>query len=738
MRERLQIAVLALSILTLPLQSQERFDSLIAQADTTQNDSLKIVILLKASQTLLTDNQDLARCEEVLQEALRIAAKDSTDWALSKVHNKFGTLYRNKAEYDQALSHHHQSLYFAKKTGDNQLLASAYNSIGVVYRRLDNHPKAAEYHIQGLKAAEAINDLFSVSVSLNSLGNIYSLNGQYPEALSYFTRGLTISQNMNNPRGEAMNYNNIGEVYEFMEQYDSAMVYYTHSLRLNRAINNQRGKSISYNAIGKIHLYKGKPEVAADLFNQALKIDLELGDRKFIVDTYTNLARSYTQMGMLDEAEKYAQKALEMANDINSVIHMQWTYETLSTIYEKRQIPTKALAYFKQATLFKDSVINEKNSRAISMLEVMFGMDKKEQEIQILKQQRDLNKKELARQVMLRNFYLAGLVFSISIIIITLYAFNVKRKSTRQLQKYKETIEENSIRLNIQQGEILAQTTEIEKLQHCLARKDQNLEDAYLIIDQYVGNNTNSIRYAQKIQNALFPPLELTSPHFTEAFALHIPKNIVSGDFYWISQRWQSLYIAVADCTGYGVPGAFMSIIGMDLLNQAISQNDEVEPLEILSFLDVELRNKLRKEDDELVLKDSMDVAVIKYQLGSHTLEYSSAHIPMAIVRNNELIEQAPTQTSIGISSRLKKKTFTQAQISIQAGDWIYLYTDGFVDQFGGENKSKFLRKRFLSSLLDVSKNNSIGQKEELDAIFKTWKGNNEQTDDVLILGLKV
>ncbi|HCX99356.1 MAG TPA: serine/threonine protein phosphatase, partial [Bacteroidales bacterium] len=193
------------------------------------------------------------------------------------------------------------------------------------------------------------------------------------------------------------------------------------------------------------------------------------------------------------------------------------------------------------------------------------------------------------------------------------------------------------------------------------------------------------------------------------------------------------------DCTGHGVPGAFMSIICTDLLNLAVNQQNIKEPADILEFLNIELRNKLRKDDDdELVLKDSMDIGIIKYSKGSNLIDYSGALIPLTIVRDNKILEFKPNFSSIGMSTRLNSKPFKQEKIEFCPGDWVYMYTDGYMDQFGGERNKKFMRNRFLSTLLEVSIGTGSGQKAELDKIFKSWQGNNEQIDDVLVLGFKV
>jgi serine phosphatase RsbU (regulator of sigma subunit) len=717
----------------------ERLDSLLLKLKLEQVDSVKLNLLIDISRFYYRDIRNREKCEEVLEQALKIALPDSNYVALTHIYNNYGVLYRNIAMYDLALENHNKALQFAHKTNNKLLIASTNNSIGVVYRRMDNHPKAALYHLAGLKEAETINDNFNISVSLNSLGNIYSLNGQYPEAFSYFKRALTIAREMNNKLGQAINYNNIGEVFEFMGVLDSAYVYYLKSLEANQLINSQKGIAISYNAIGKILLYQGRVNEAYNLFSQALVIDKKLGDKKFIADSYINLGRVFIAMNRLKEAEESSKTGLEISKEIGSILHSQWAYENLSQIYSKRNNPELAFKYFKNATLFKDSLINVKNSRAIAMVEVMYDTDKKEQQIKILKQTQEINEKELARQKINRNFYLAALIFTLCLALSIFYGFNVKRKANIVLTQQKSEIEKSHATLSKQQKEILQQNEEIELQRHNIEQKNKYLEDAYRVIEGYIGKITDSIRYAERIQQAILPPLSISKNFFSDSFDLFKPKDFVSGDFYWLTVKDEALYVAVADCTGHGVPGAFMSIIGMDLLSQAVTQQNISEPSKILDFINIELRNKLRKEDEEeMVLKDSMDIAVIKLNYEQCQLTYSGALIPLTIIRKGKLTEYKPDHASIGISSKIFNRPFSQQKIDIMPNDWIYIYTDGFMDQFGGESNKKFMRSRFFSALIEVSKKNGAEQKNELKRVFSAWKGNNEQIDDVLVLGLKV
>jgi serine phosphatase RsbU (regulator of sigma subunit)/uncharacterized protein HemY len=724
--------------LILVSQRAQKIDSLLVTLSQAQEKNERLALLIEISNIYNRDNIKYKECLSLLEEASTIASKDSNLVSLSKIFSAYGVLYRNAAEYDKAHLSHQKALEYAIRAGDKTLQASALNGIGVVYRRQDNHAVAAQYHIDALKLADEVGDRFNISVSINSLGNIYSLSGQFPEAIKYFRRGLKLSNEMGNRLGIAINLNNIGEAYEFTMNYDSALFYYSKSLEANKEIQSQKGIAISYNAIGKIKLIKGDVREAYKLFREAMIIDKKLGDKKFIADSYINLGRAYLAMNRLQEAEDNLNRGLQIATEIGSITHSQWAYETLSEVNKARGDARKALALFQKSIIFRDSLINERNSRALAMIEVMYNTQKKEKEIELLRKNQEITQKELARQKIIQVVYLVGFIFFLISTVLAYSALNIKRKANKVLAFQKTEIEISNNRLNQQQQEILKKNDEINIQRDNIALKNKHLEEAYGVIESYIGKITDNIRYAERIQKAILSPLESALPCFSDIFCYYKPKDFVSGDFYWMSAKSDSMYLAVADCTGHGVPGAFMSIIGMDLLNQAINQQGIKEPSQILDFLNIEVRKKLRKDNEEAVLKDSMDIAICRYDKTTNTLHFAGALIPLIIIRNKTIIEVKASPASIGISNTVYKNSFEQKAINMQAGDWLYLFSDGFSDQFGGERGAKFLRKRLYSTLTDINTQRGEQQRASLERIFNQWKGSTEQIDDVLVLGLMI
>ncbi len=247
---------------------------------------------------------------------------------------------------------------------------------------------------------------------------------------------------------------------------------------------------------------------------------------------------------------------------------------------------------------------------------------------------------------------------------------------------------------------------------------------------------TDSITYAQRIQNALLPPHEYIDSILPEYFILYKPKDIVSGDYYWLSRSDNKTIVAVADCTGHGVPGALMSMLGISALNQIIKSNNDFHASDILNELREQIKISLRQSSQNSETKDGMDIALMILDFSNNVLEYAGAYNPVYIIRKGELIEKQPDKMPIAIHPLMND--FTNHQLEISKGDSIYLFSDGFADQFGGPKSKKFMYKQFKELLIKISEKPMNEQKRKLENTFEQWKGQNIQTDDITVLGLKI
>ncbi|WP_338762170.1 SpoIIE family protein phosphatase [Bernardetia sp. ABR2-2B] len=293
-----------------------------------------------------------------------------------------------------------------------------------------------------------------------------------------------------------------------------------------------------------------------------------------------------------------------------------------------------------------------------------------------------------------------------------------------ELVAYQKNIEE--------QGKILKENNEeISTQNRVIEEKSKTLEQTYKHIK-------DSITYAQRIQNALLgSPTDITN-YFSEAFLFFQPKDIVSGDFYWFYQNEKNTVsiLVVADCTGHGVPGAFMTVMGANFLDEIVREQETFEPSKILYQLDYKITTALKQIDSKV--NDGMDVAVLVLEKDKNEVQFAGAKNPLWIARDDKMIQYKGSKFPIGSGQYKTKKQFDTETISVNKGDILYLFSDGFQDQFGGSNNRKYLKKRFREFLLSISSQTTQIQHKKLDEEINTWKENTSQTDDICVAGIRV
>jgi len=290
----------------------------------------------------------------------------------------------------------------------------------------------------------------------------------------------------------------------------------------------------------------------------------------------------------------------------------------------------------------------------------------------------------------------------------------VDKLRTAQLKKEKKVLEDK----------VQERTVELAHKNEELAEKNEDI--------------TASIRYAKRIQTAILPPTEIMQKHYPESFVFFRPKDIVSGDFYWMEQRNGTLLFTAVDCTGHGVPGAFMSIIGNNILTDVVGKKNILKPADILRELSKGVFETLRQTVEDHEVKDAMDLAFCSIDVKTNKLQFAAAYNPLYIVRNGEILETKADRLAIGAFERLEDFSYQNHELDLQKGDTLYIFSDGFVDQFGGKKGKKFMNKRFRKMMLGMQEMNMSDQEQYLDERLLKWRGAHDQVDDILVIGLRI
>ena len=310
-------------------------------------------------------------------------------------------------------------------------------------------------------------------------------------------------------------------------------------------------------------------------------------------------------------------------------------------------------------------------------------------------------------------FWLTWWFISSSLFIIIVTVFSAVRYRIYKLQKEKKVLEQK----------VADRTKEISQKNELLAERNKHI--------------TDSINYARRIQHATMRPESQLKDLYDKAFIIYLPKDIVSGDFYWFAKKGDKLIVAAADCTGHGVPGAFMSMLGIAFLNEIVGRMTQITAGDILQKLRANVIKALHQTDETDTAKDGMDIALVVLDVKKQKVQFSGAYNPLYIIREGELMEQKGDRMPIGVHVR-DKETFTNHIIDLEKDDQLYFFTDGFADQFGGPKGKKMNYKRFRKLIIDQYMLNEEQQQENLLKAFHDWKGTQEQLDDVLLIGLKV
>ena len=327
------------------------------------------------------------------------------------------------------------------------------------------------------------------------------------------------------------------------------------------------------------------------------------------------------------------------------------------------------------------------------------------------------------------NFMFYGSVLGISFAM-TIYLARdfskINKKLSAQLQEIKSlfnrTIEQESEKKKILEGQKSELEQQVKIRTSELEQKNRDILD--------------NLHYARRIQSAILPETKQIFNALKDAFILYLPKDIVSGDFYTFSFRNEKVILAAADCTGHGVTGAFMSMIGSSQLNQIVNERGITQPAKILNHLNTGIVEALKQNPTEV--NDGMDIALCSLDLTTKKLEYAGANRPLWLIRDSEWNEIKPDKLAIG-GFRLKEDmSFTNHELQLHKGDIIYLFSDGYADQFGGEDGKKMLSKRFRDKLFSMQSMIMREQEKELLSYFNNWKGTHDQVDDVLVIGIRI
>lgn len=639
-----------------------------------------------------------ATCSMLSAEASNPALKKSFQRTHARSLNNLGYCYKESGNPSKGIVHYRAALSIFEAIEDQTGIAGCCNNLGLVLYSLGDIPNALEYYERAVLIRESLNDHLGIGNTYNNLGLLYHSQHDTVRALEYYRKSMHQRSLVGDHKGVAQGLNNIGTIFDDYGNYDSTLYYYTRSLEVCREHNNNKGVYTALSNIGNFFKTHGRPDTALTFYRESLALRMQSGTSSHIARCEAAIAGVFFELGQTDSALYYGLKSLAIAQQLGYPENIASAAEVLTKIYERQGDGMKALEMHRLFIVNRDKINNEASQQATARQQAQYAYEQQkliddathagELAIEAEKQ---------ARQRILIFAATGGLVLVAAFLLFVFNRLQLTRKQKLIIEQQKGAVETAHAQL-----------------------EDKNMA----ILD--------SISYARIIQNAILPSEKAIAEVLPDHFVLYKPKDIVAGDFYWMEKRGGTVLFAVADCTGHGVPGALISVFCNNALNRSVREHGLTDPGRVLEMTREIVLQEFGKREDEVY--DGMDISLCA--ITGYELQWAGANNGLWIVRNGALTEYEADKQPISIYE--ESKPFTTHTIALQPGDQLYLFSDGYADQFGGERGKKFKASRLKEMILANSHRSMADQRTVLNETLESWRGNIEQIDDICICGIKV
>jgi serine phosphatase RsbU (regulator of sigma subunit) len=631
-----------------------------------------------------------------------LASKKADTSSLSLLNQNLIKIYQ-KDELDTCLFYGLKAIALCDSS--NAYIARTYNIVANCYNVKGVDDLVTKYYFLALKIYERQNNLVGTANIYNNLGNLYNKQKYYSEALDYHYRALAIRKKINEPYYIAFSHNNIANVLYSQKKLTTALTNYLAAYKIYEDLDDTTVLITVLNNLGGLYPELKKNKEAEESLLKALRLNNSYGFSKpEMAISYINLSRLYLRTNRLNEAEVYGLKAVQLSEELENAESKINAYGFLGDIYKMQNNYKMALIYYEKKIEFKDSIYNEEINKKIVSEKLQYEYDKKEETQKIEQATKEAEfKLGQKKQSQITWLLIAILLVVIAFAVFFFINFKQKQRTNFKIGKQNQIIKEK-------QKEVI-----------------------------------DSINYAKRIQTAILPREDAFVNDFDDAFVFYKPRDIISGDLYWYAKLSTTSdspiplkVVAVADCTGHGVPGAFMSLLTTELLNQSVKNPDINSPSELLQHINRQITKRLNENNKE-VINDGLDIAVCAIDYERNRVFYSGANRSLWILRADVVEEIKPTKASIGASTPIDQN-FENHIIQLNKGDKLFLFTDGITDQFGGFDHKRGSKKFGKAQLKQFITDNAALSLKEMGEKFekhmRQWQGLNEQTDDMLLIGL--
>lgn len=622
------------------------------------------------------------------QRAISKAIDEGSDLNQGRAYEMLGISLDYLGQLDSALIYFEKSIAILKKQKQQIYLARTYMSKANSLSLLSKNNEALIYYTKAHDIFKAENSAKEEASSLMGIGNIYSNMKSYELSLKYYDQALLYFETIKDSIFISYILTNISEVYASTGNFNKELEYQRMSLQIKERINDDYGLVYSYSNMAGLMAKSNKKDSALYYANAAITSSTKINNQEFLSSSYHALGEVYAQFNDYEMALKNYLMAIDIARRIKNPKTEYNLLKVISEAHIKLGNYKEATNTLKDFILLNDSLNNIENQKSFNELQTQYETDKKEKEISLL------NERDKKRQVVI--YSIIGLSLLLGLLSFVLFnRFRLKKRTATELE---------------------IRNKEISNQKHIIEEKQKEI--------------TDSIHYAKRIQNTLLAHKEFIDKYIPHNFIFFKPKDIVSGDFYWATEHQGKFYLAVCDSTGHGVPGAFMSLLNIGFLSEAIKEKNIFQPNEIFNYVRKRLIESIGNDGQ----KDGMDAILICIE--NNKITYAAANNEPVLISNKNTTILEKDKMPVGLGE--KTENFNLFSIDCKKGDMLYLYTDGFADQFGGPKGKKFKYKALNELLNSISHLEVTEQYEIINQTFNNWKADLEQVDDVCVMGIKI
>jgi serine phosphatase RsbU (regulator of sigma subunit) len=602
----------------------------------------------------------------------------------------------------------------------------------------ENLAKEIEEQIRQATIHESEADYSQAAFFLNRAATIYWVNGYPAKAVELFEKTIELNRKIGNINAIRMLHNNIGMIYTDEEDFPKAFEYFTKALDGSRQMKRKPDIAGALLNVANIQSEWGKYHDAAKTLEEANALARELNDERLLRNCYSLQASVYESLGNSEKSTEYFSLYTALTRKIQRDDMRKHDTEARQMVDEAKTKVTE-IEKAKQITELELLDKQEALKQTVESLEQVEQISiERQMQIDLLNKEKELSEAIIKNQKLVRNVFLFIIFVVVTFAVLFLHSLNVKKRANQKLSQ---------------------QNKEIAEQKNLIEQVNNDLEGAFNRIEKQNRDITSSINYALRIQQAMLPNPENLSNLVSDSFVMLKPRDIVSGDFYWFSgygspelldeklhknfikihnlpKPDRGFLIAAVDCTGHGIPGALMSMIGFNLLD-TITRNGIVKPNEILHLLHRSIRYLLKQKNTDN--RDGMDMAICCIKDKGRKVLYAGAKNPLVFISNGELNLLKADPLPVGGMQKEDKREFTLHTINVDKPTSFYIFSDGFIDQFGGLHGQKFGTKQLKEVLLEVNKLPMEQQKEILEQRLSKWMKNHpKQIDDIILIGFKV